>query len=179
MRTSTKGIIAATVGAILLLGGMGSLAYWTDSKSVQGGTINGGHMSLVVDSTNTGCGAWTLDAGEAAASTYTVGDPLVPGDVITRICHYTVHASGNHLRSTLAVSSPTFTGTGNDFDGKLTASVSSLKLDGVPATSFTEDDDGKSLSAAVAVTWNSNDTAHSDATTALDDLVLTASQVHN
>lgn len=179
MRTASKGIIAAASGAILLSGGVGSLAYWTDSKAVEGGAINGGTMSLVVDSTNTGCGAWTLDAGEATASTYTVGDPLVPGDVITRLCRYTIEASGNHLRSTIGVSSPSFTGTDGDFGGKLTATVAALKVDGATATSFTEDDDGKSLAATVAVTWNSNDTAHTGASTALNDLVLTASQVHS
>ncbi len=179
MNKSTKGALAATCGAILLLGGAGSLAYWTDTEIVGGGAINGGTMTLGTDATNTGCGAWQLDSAEAAPLTYTAGDPLVPGDVLTRACSYTVTASGNHLRATVGVTSPNFSGVAGDFGGNLSATVSSLRVNGVVATEFTEANDGQSLTANVSVTWAGVDTGHQGVSTVLDDLTLTATQVHD
>ena len=179
MDKSIKGALAATCGAVVLVGGTGSLAYWTDSSTVGGGAINGGTMSIGTDATNTGCAGWQLDTGESAPSTYTVGDPLVPGDVLTRVCTYTIHATGNHLRATVAISTPTFSGVGGSFGGKLTAAVSALEVNGSPATEFTELNDGQSLAAHVSVTWSGTDTIHQGASTVLDNLTLTAQQVHS
>ena len=178
MKHSTKGVLAAFAGGALLLGGAGSLAFWSDDETVGGGDINGGSLSIATDATNTGCGAWQLDAGEGS-STYSEGDPLVPGDVLTKTCAYTIHAVGNHLRATVGITSPSFSGTDGDFGGQLTPTVSSLTVDGSPATEFTEADSGKTLGVDVSVTWNSADTGHQDAESVLDDLTLTASQVHD
>lgn len=46
MRNSIKAALAATTGAALLLGGAGSLAYWSDEEVIPGGTINGGSLDL-------------------------------------------------------------------------------------------------------------------------------------
>ncbi len=178
MKHSTKGVLAGVAGGALLLGGPGSLAFWSDDESVGGSDINGGSMSIATDATNTGCGAWQLDTGESS-SAYADGDPLVPGDVLTKTCAYTIHAVGNHLRATVDITSPSFSGTDGDFGGMLTATVSSLTVDGSPATEFTEADDGKTLGVDVSVTWDSADTGHMNAGSVLDDLALTASQVHD
>ena len=101
MKKVTKGIVAAGLGAALLVGGAGTMAVWTEDETVGGGAINAGHLNLVTDGTNAGCGDWMLDTGESVPSTYTAGDPLVPGDVLTRDCAYTIEAEGNHLRATV------------------------------------------------------------------------------
>ena len=44
MKKSTKGALAATTAGVLLLGGAGSLAFWSDS--IGGSTISSGHISL-------------------------------------------------------------------------------------------------------------------------------------
>jgi len=44
--TRAKGAIAAASGAALLLVGGGTLALWTDSQSVDGGTIQSGHLAV-------------------------------------------------------------------------------------------------------------------------------------
>src|SRR3954452_18803419 len=123
MRKATKGVIATTGGVLILLAGEGTLAAWTDSRSIAGGTINSGHLAIVTDVTNGGCGQWKLDNGEQAPYTYTAGDPIVPGDVLTRDCAYTVRATGNHLRATVGISAVNFSGTNGNFGGKLNASV--------------------------------------------------------
>lgn len=178
MKHSTKAVVAAIAGGALLLGGAGSLAYWTDTEGVGGGDINGGTLSIGTDVLNTGCGSWVLDAAESATD-YLAGDKLVPGDVLTKVCNFTIHAVGNHVRGTVDISTPSFSGADGDLDGMLDAAVSSLTVGGSPATEFTQADDGETLSVNVSVTWNSADTGHADATSVLDDLTLTAQQVHN
>jgi alternate signal-mediated exported protein len=177
MDKSSKGALAVAAGVALLLGGSGTLAFWSDSKPITGGAINSGHLRLITDATNTGCGGWELDSAESAPVTYTVGDPIVPGDVLSRACAYTVQATGNHLRATVGVSAVSFTG--GNYGGKLTTSVSDVMLDGNPVTSFTEADDGGTLSASVTVTFDSTSgNTTQDLATVLDSLNLTATQVH-
>ena len=180
MKKTVKGILATGAGLALLIGGTGTLAFWTDSKPITGGAINSGHLRLVTDATNTGCGVWKLDSGESAPVSYTVGDPIVPGDVLTRECAYTVQATGNHLRATVGISAVHFSGASSNFGGRLSASVSAVRLNGSPITSFTEAADSGALSADVTVTFDSaaaNSTQ--DLATVLDSLTLTATQVHS
>jgi alternate signal-mediated exported protein len=179
MEKATKGAIASGIGVLMFLGGAGTLAFWSDSQTITGGAINAGHLKIVTDGTNAGCGDWQLDSGESAPTTYTVGDPLVPGDVLTRDCAFTVQATGNHLRATVGITAVNFSGGAGNFGGKLNASVSAIKIDGTPVTSFTEADNGGKLTASVTVTFDSaslNDTE--DLSTLLDSLTLTATQVH-
>ena len=65
MKKLSEGLVAAGVGTTLLVGGAGTLAFWTEDVTVGGGAINAGHLNLVTDATNVGCGSWKLDAGEA------------------------------------------------------------------------------------------------------------------
>jgi alternate signal-mediated exported protein len=177
MNKTTKGALAGGVGVLLLLGGAGTMAFWSDSKPIPGGAINAGHLRIITDGTNKGCGAWKLDSAEDAPVTYTVGQPLVPGDVLTRDCAFTVQAVGDHLRATVGISAVNFTG--GDFAGKLDASVSDVAIDGTPVTSFTEADDGGQLTAGVTITFDSSAlNGTEDLSTLLDSLTLTATQVH-
>jgi alternate signal-mediated exported protein len=179
MNKTTKGALAGGAAAALLLGGLGSLAYWTDAETIGGGAINSGHLALVTGGANNGCGAWQLDSGEAVGLTYVAGDPLVPGDVLTRVCNYTIDAAGNHLRATVDIDTPTLTpGTGS-FGSDLTTDVSDITVDGVAAASFTEANNGDTLTATVTLTFASTSgNTTQDVTAVLDDLTLTATQVH-
>jgi alternate signal-mediated exported protein len=179
MRNEVKGAIAAAAGVTLLLTGGGTFAVWTDVQAIPGGNINSGRMALLTDTTNTGCAPWQLDSGESVPSTYTAGDPLVPGDVLSRQCRFTIRALGNHLRAGITISSPSFTGTNTNFGGMLTADVSNLKVNGIAATSFTDDNNNQTLTATVSATFNSAATnTTQNLATALADLTLTATQVH-
>ncbi|KAA1415336.1 alternate-type signal peptide domain-containing protein [Nocardioides humilatus] len=183
MKKSTKGALAAAAAAALLVGGAGTLAFWTDDESVPGGTIDAGHLDLTTDVTNTGCGDWELDSGEQAPVTWNDGDPLVPGDVLTMDCAFTIDAQGNHLRATVAASAPSLTGSlaaGLDIDAV------GLTVGGSPATEFTEADDGSALGVSVTVTFTDPGTADNtyndpdtDISAVLDDITVTATQVHS
>lgn len=182
MNKSTKGALAVGAAAVLLVGGAGTLAFWTADETTPGATIDAGHLALLVDGTNVGCGAWSLDSGESAPATWADGDPLVPGDVLSKECAFTIDADGNHLRATVGVSTPNLTGTlaaGIDVD------ATDVTVAGTPATSFTELDDGDALAVTITVTFTDPGTADNtyndpgtDVSAVLDDITVTATQVH-
>lgn len=90
-----------------------------------------------------------------------------------------MRATGDHLRATVGISAVSFSGTNGNFGGKLNASVSVVKLNGTPVTSFTEQDNGAPLTASVSVTFDSTaGNATQNLSTLFDSLTLTATQVH-
>jgi len=183
MNKSTKGALAVGTAALLLVGGAGTLAFWTADETTPGGTIDAGHLDLVVDGTNAGCGAWSLDSGESAAGTWSGGDPLVPGDVLSKTCAFTIDAQGNHLRATVDVSDPDVTG---DLAAGLVVDATDITVDGVAATSFTELNDGDPLGVTITVTFtdpgsadNTYNDPDTDVSAVLDTITVTATQDHS
>lgn len=180
MKKSTKGALAAAAAGALLLGGAGSLAYWNDSQTVTGGSIKSGTLSLTQE-TGQVCSDWTLDSA-GGSTTYVPGTTLVvPGDVITKTCDYTVNATGAHLAATLGIAASAITG-----DPALAGALSptaTYTLDGTPVAngaSITSANDGKVLSATIKVTFvstTSGTTAQGE-TAALNDVAVTLTQSH-
>lgn len=172
MKKSTKGAVAAAGAAVVLLGGAGTLAYWSDSETVSGGAINTGHLSL----DNPTCAAnWVLDAKESAADApYVPGTTkLVPGDVITKTCTYVLNLKGEHLRATVAASTPAAA------PAHLTVEKPAVTLAGTPVTEVTEADDAKTIAVDLKVTFNSaSENTTQDLTHSLDNITLSLSQVH-
>ena len=180
MNRSTKAALAAAAAAFLLLGGAGSLAYWNSTQTVAGGSIASGTLTLTQEAGQS-CTAWTLDAA-GGSTTYTAGNTLVvPGDVITKDCDFTVTASGAHLAADLTMAAPSFTGD-SVLAGKLSPAAT-YTLDGNAVSSgrsITSADDGAVLHATITVTF---DTATSGVTAqgmaaGLDDIVIGLQQTH-
>lgn len=101
MNKFTKGAIATGAGIILLLGGAGSLAYWNSTSDVAAGTISSGTLSLSQNTTG-----WVDQNSVAIANINNF--VIVPGDKLTFTGNYTIHATGQNLKATLAVSSAVF-----------------------------------------------------------------------
>lgn len=140
MKTSTKGAVAAGAAAVLLMGGAGSLAYWTASGTITGGSVTSGHLKLEADDT----GTWELN-GSPVSSISTVR--IVPGDELVFTGSYTIDAAGDNLQADVAV-------TGATESGALAAYVDTdldYTVDGNAATSITEANDGDTLEATVTV----------------------------
>ena len=175
MNKSTKGALAATAAGVLLLGGAGSLAYWTAEGTVSGGSISAGDLSLG----NAACGSdWTFDGGEVTGGApFTNNSKIVPGDVITKTCTFTIVAKGEHLRAVVRPITPALNG---DLANALTVDATNVKVNGVAGTTITDANDGQQLEVTVAVTFNSasgNGSKLLDAT--LNDITVTADQVHS
>lgn len=174
MNTTTKGALAAGTAAVLMLGGAGTLAYWSDSATVNGGSISSGALTLEA----VGCDAvWTYAAGPGPVTT------VVPGDTITKECTFTIGAVGDHLQA-----APTLPGTVTftpAASGTLSLPVSATyEVAGGPLVgNITEANDGDTLTATISVdfpfgtaaTVNANDTQ--GFTKTLDALTVSLTQV--
>lgn len=147
MKKSTKGALAAGGAAALLLGGAGTLAYWTDTADVPGTSITSGHLDLADEDCGDG---WVLDGGVA----YT-DQLLVPGDTLTKSCSYTLDIAGEHFTTAdFTVTAPSeVTGAQALIDeiGVTTA----VELNGNPQATATgvAVADGDALTVDITVSW--------------------------
>lgn len=179
---TTKGALAAAAAGFLLLGGAGTIAYWSDSSTISGGTVNTGNLAL----SDAACSEnWLYAPGNSGA-----GDPvslLVPGDAITKECTFTVSATGDNLTATLNTpDSALITAEGTDtFEASVAATYN---LAGSPVTEdtpITDANDGQTLTATVTVTFpfgdeaavNANDTQN--VTASLNDIAVTLVQTES
>lgn len=118
MKSSTKGVLALGAASALLLGGAGTLAYWTDDATVDAGVITAGSIEL----TALACEGFVY-ADETAATL------IVPGDVVTNDCDATLVLEGDNIGATLAID-PTTLPAENALAEELTAEVTLLDEDG-------------------------------------------------
>jgi alternate signal-mediated exported protein len=177
MKKSTKGAVAAAAAGVLLLGGAGSLAFWSDAVTVGGDTISSGHLSLD-DTTGTtdDCADadWLLDGGSVFD---TASGLLVPGDTLTKICTFDVSALGEHLSANLAA-------TGGTSTGGLASQVSTaaaFTVAGATASSIDESNDGDEVSAKITLTFNGVTATNvsQDESLVLSAYTVTATQAHS
>lgn len=178
MNKTTKGALAASAAAVLLLGGAGSLAYWTDAETITGGDVTAGMLSLDTPSCDDN---WKYAAGKAGAGNNVVR--FVPGDVITKSCTFLVRGAGDNLKATLTTPSTYSIGAGD-----VTANVDatySIAGAAVPAT-ITSANNGDTVTATITVAFpygtdesgtpkvNANNTQGD--TAVLDDIAVTLTQ---
>ena len=97
MKKKTKAAIAAGAGAVILLGGAGSLAFWNDSSTTTEGEISSGELSL--DDCENG-GTWT-DVNQATTISDIEAFRIVPGDTLSYTCVTAINATGDNLSATL------------------------------------------------------------------------------
>ena len=171
MKNATKGALAAAAAGSLLLGGAGSLAYWTDTGTVTGQSITSGHLSLGTPS----CAGWKLNGTTAFAA-----QKIVPGDQITQSCTYTISADGDNLTAKVDV-------TGGTLDaGNLTSQLTlaaTVKKNAGTATALPVTDlaivNGDTIKVDVTVTFPTTSTALTaqGVTQALSNITVTAKQV--
>lgn len=177
MHKSTKAALATGAAAFLLLGGAGTLAYWTDTADVSGTTLESGYLEV----TNNDCGTatWQLDngGGDAAAAV------IVPGDVITKTCSFTIDGEGDHFDDVaIDIASPAFTaGSDGDLVGAL--GTVSASYAGSTVGPIADGDDipvGEVVTATLSMTFSTattGDTAE-QAQAELDTIAINVTQNH-
>ncbi|TSD55698.1 alternate-type signal peptide domain-containing protein [Aeromicrobium piscarium] len=181
MRKTTKGALAAGAAAALLIGGAGTLAYWTAEDSADGGPVASGNLTLA---SNDDCDTWVYAAGSASAGETVTA--FVPGDVVTTTCSFAVGATGDNLAATVDVpDSLEFTVPADaasfaaDVDASFTLGGAALADD----ATITEDNDGDVLAATFLVEFPYGDATAvnvddmQDITATLDTLTVTLTQV--
>ena len=179
MKKSTKGALAAAAAGSLLLGGAGSLAYWTDAATVGGTDITSGHLKLVPVG-GTGCDGWKLSGAAYVPAT----DKIVPGDTLSQHCSYKVDMAGKTLKATLAVSDLTGTWgapSNATLEGALTKTVAFKDGTGAAISGTTPVTNGYVVTAdlTVGIPTGADNTANavSGFTAHLNDITVTATQV--
>lgn len=170
MHNSIKGALAAIAGGALLLGGAGTLAFWSDEGTVGGTDIASGTLDLGTPT----CAGWKLDGDQAFTDQL-----VVPGDVLTQVCTFTVVAAGEHLAATFDVTTPGWGATNGLTDQLAVAAayrVGSETVDGTAVPIVDKD----VITATVTVTFDGAAATNASQTlsAALDDVTITASQTH-
>ncbi|OZE88478.1 hypothetical protein CH298_14355 [Rhodococcoides fascians] len=111
MNKATKGAVAAGAAAVLLLGGLGSYALWSDQETLGGGTITSGDLSLAPVAAP--APQWR-DVSPDVAGNPKVIDPatflIVPGDIVEYTASFTIQASGDNLLADLSADTSAITG---------------------------------------------------------------------
>lgn len=170
MKKSTKGALAASAAGVLLLGGAGSLAFWSESQTTDAGTLASGDLTLSAVT----CAGWV----EGAAAII----KIVPGDVVTNDCTATLTLVGEHIGADVELDATSVAAVETAFGGEVqisdvtTATLASVNAP-LPLTApgvytvkvaLTADFDGAGAT-----------NASQNITEALDALQLTATQTHN
>lgn len=165
MNKKTKGAIAAGAAALLLAGGAGSFALWTDSETMGGGTITAGSLSLSAPGTPT----WsTATNPNVDISTYRAA----PGDVLTYTNTVTVNVDGDNLKADFAAT------LGSGTDSLLTVGAVSATIGGAAVTEVDKDDSGEVVTVSFPVTFDeSADNSTMDTQLVLDSVSLSLNQV--
>ncbi|PQZ94908.1 hypothetical protein CQ018_06090 [Arthrobacter sp. MYb227] len=100
MKKVTKATIAAAAAGVLLLGGAGTIAQWSDTKNLDAGSVSTGHLTL--DATT--AGTWSDTSPNAANTTFDPAlDHLVPGDTVVFEQTVKIGADGKNLKGELVV----------------------------------------------------------------------------
>ncbi|WP_167735356.1 alternate-type signal peptide domain-containing protein [Rhodococcus sp. 1R11] len=152
MNKATKGSLAAGAAVVLLLGGAGSYALWSDTETLPLGPISTGVLKLEP----VAAGVWT-DVSPIGPKTdpVTIGSfNLVPGDVLSYDATYRVDAEGNNLQATLVPDAASITyGTGISATEVTVALATTIGGQPIPNV-LTSANNGNILTVKVLVTFN-------------------------
>ncbi|MCR8898853.1 alternate-type signal peptide domain-containing protein [Gordonia sp. GONU] len=165
MNRKTKGALAAGAGAVLLLGGVGSYALWSDTDTTAPGQITTGNLDLACGTT----GTWT-DVSTTMNGGTTINpasDFMVPGDVweYTNTC--TVTATGKNMKAQLNV-------TGIDAGPSSNFTVVTEVDGGQPNTPF-DVNNGQAYDITVTVTFDEGTPGQVDTNTSVNVAAMAVS----
>lgn len=125
MKKTTTAAIAASVGAALLLGGAGTLAYWTDTETSGTQNIASGNLDLGPLQ----AGNWKIQHSANGKTTqpvdYNTGAKIVPGDILTQTVQVPVTLVGENMKAKLTVNGPKVEGDAT-FSKQLTTAITSI-----------------------------------------------------
>lgn len=167
MKKSTKGALAAAAAGTLLLGGAGSLAFWSESTTVDGGDLASGSITLT---------SVTCDDDFTHTETDTKVVNIVPGDTITKQCTGTLTLVGDHIGATVTLDPASIT----SLDGSLGSEVVATATMTSPAATVS-DAGVYPVTIDIDVTFPTTVTSETSqtSTASLNALTLVATQTHD
>lgn len=165
MKKNTKGAIALGAAALLLAGGAGTYATWSDDASLGGGTVQTGHLTITEVAGESG---WTWATPGKTGAFDPLTDVIVPGDSVKFQGKYTLGIEGTNITASVVATDPT---TGTLPTGLTWAGDESSAL-----TGLTEANDGDVVTAGGTLTFDSNATGAMDQDIAITGLSVTLKQ---
>lgn len=94
-----KGSIAGATGIVLLMGGFGTYALWSDTSDMEASGVTSGELDIA-----SAAATWADASGDSTTAWNPNTDEIVPGDVIERTQVFTVKGSGKNLAGTIELS---------------------------------------------------------------------------
>jgi len=176
MKKITKATIAGAAGILLLAGGT-TFALWSDSATVNGGSVTSGTLALEA----TGTPAWN---DTSTATPVPIADiaafRIVPGDTVEYTSSFTVSATGDNLTADLDVSDPVAATGDAALIAATTVTQSFTDENGDPVADgqITSDNDGDVINVTVTIAFSSatTGTTAQNETLDLSDLTVTLQQ---
>lgn len=147
MKKIVKGSIAAGAAGVLLLGGLSTMSYWSDSEDVDGGSVTAGTLSLGTPECDEG---WVYADGNAGAGAAVA--LIVPGDTISKDCTFVITATGDNLTADLTTPTTidvTGTPASTTFEANVTAGYTTAGV--ATGATITEANNGDTVTATIAV----------------------------
>jgi len=151
-----KAIAAIAAGTALLLGGAGTLAYWSTEQALTAGAVESGDLNLTIDPA---AGDWTLQGAVGSALPIDPADiaavRIVPGDVLTLVQPVEVLLEGDTLAADLTVNTDDL-GVGGALAGLVDVDLQITGLQPTATNTYrlTSATDG-ALEATVTITFDS------------------------
>lgn len=151
-KKARNGILAAVAAVLLLLGGLGTFALWSDSETTDSGDVQTGTLDL--EAVNTG--QWQ-DISNAAAPAPI--DPatfrMVPGDVLQYTASYRVLADGDNLTARIITTNQGQNVIPEELAPYVTiTNTATFGGQPVPSNVITEADNGKTVDVTVTVNFS-------------------------
>lgn len=168
MKKTTKGALAAGAAALLLAGGVGTYAAWTDSGGdTEGATVQTGHLAVdqVPESAS-----WTWQTPGLEGQPFNPAtDTIAPGDSVRFTSDYTLDIEGSNLSAELIATSGT---TGGLPEGLSWTADADNNLTGL--TEATDDD--RTVTVGGTLSFAPTATGAMDQDIPVDDLTVTVTQ---
>lgn len=168
MKKSTKGALAAAAAGTLLLGGAGSLAFWSENTTVDGGDLASGSITL---------SSVTCAPNFTHTEDLTTVTNIVPGDTITKQCTGTLTLVGDHIGAGVEIDPLSI----QSLDGSLGSEVEAEAVLVDPAGGAITAEGTYDITVDINVTFPTTVTSESSqtSTASLNALTLVATQTHN
>lgn len=149
MKKNTKGAIALGAAALLLAGGAGTYAAWSDEATLGGGDVTSGQLSI---DEVAGSGGWVWATDDVTGPFNPDDDTIVPGDSIEYTAEYTLTVVGNNLVASLT---PTLGGLTGDAAllGQLEF-ASDTSTPGINLANITAADNGETVTVTTTITFD-------------------------
>lgn len=141
---TTKSVVAVGAGVLLLTAAGGTFAQWSETQTLDGGTVTAGHLDMTVTP-----GSWFDTQGTADTTDDTALDAstfrIVPGDAIEYRATITPDLVGDNLEAQLESDLTTASGELANFV------TTEATLDGAPTQTLTPANSGQVFDAVVRV----------------------------